>query len=202
MIQHGSPPQVRGSDSPHALEQFLRRFTPAGAGIGGQQARFRLLRSVHPRRCGDRGDFARCVSVDYGSPPQVRGSGSPAQNQHQLQRFTPAGAGIGAKSLAIVSLAPVHPRRCGDRAQAAFGAISGDGSPPQVRGSGLFATMGGTLGRFTPAGAGIGAVRHHGRHAWAVHPRRCGDRASIREEMAELAGSPPQVRGSATSCAL
>ncbi len=176
MLPIGSSPLVRGSGATSRSNSPRKRFIPARAGIGDCTSKKVRIRSVHPRRCGDRSWPAKLNNARFGSPPQVRGSALDGLQRSRLYRFTPAGAGIGGREYRRHPNTSVHPRRCGDRISLLLHCLVSSGSPPQVRGS-VHRPKGRRPGtRFTPAGAGIGLAGKRGVIRAPVHPRRCGDR--------------------------
>ena len=51
------------------------------------------------------------------------------------------------------------------------------------------------VGRFIPAGAGNGVLIERCKQSIAVHPRGCGERDALQDELALETGSSPRVRG-------
>ncbi len=174
----GSPPQVRGKLPRIYPLSFQPRITPAGAGKTSLYHLFLSCQPDHPRRCGENSPLPLKVSINTGSPPQVRGKLSNSGMALGLCRITPAGAGKTKSRTILSAVAEDHPRRCGENAlfHGYVGCISG--SPPQVRGklcdSSRFAVTPG----ITPAGAGKTLFFGRGRRTPADHPRRCGENSS------------------------
>ncbi len=69
------------------------------------------------------------------------------------------------------------------------------GSSPQARGTDLVQAHDVPHGRFIPAGAGNGRVDLTLNIAFAVHPRRRGERSTNTSRVASNFGSSPQARG-------
>ena len=69
-------------------------------------------------------------------------------------RITPAGAGNTINPIVRVFQNQDHPRRCGEHDGLMLGICNGFGSPPQVRGTQLYAINERSAIRITPAGAG------------------------------------------------
>ena len=89
----GSPPQVRGKRQKEIARAVHGRITPAGAGKTHDYAEARYWRRDHPRRCGENKPIWDIAFLTIGSPPQVRGKRSLAQDCHAVKGITPAGAG-------------------------------------------------------------------------------------------------------------
>ena len=93
VLQPGSPPQVRGKQSPCCGDYRAARITPAGAGKTAHADGFADFVRDHPRRCGENPVTAYICSRVLGSPPQVRGKLLCWFCKNCLHRITPAGAG-------------------------------------------------------------------------------------------------------------
>ena len=92
----------------------ISRITPAGAGKTGRVLRISRVRWDHPRRCGENLNDEYIITLQLGSPPQVRGKPPRLAGAGGFQRITPAGAGK-TKSTAKKAIARWdHPRRCGE----------------------------------------------------------------------------------------
>ena len=89
----GSPPQVRGKLPRIYPLSFQPRITPAGAGKTSLYHLFLSCQPDHPRRCGENSPLPLKVSINTGSPPQVRGKLFFAFAIDLYFRITPAGAG-------------------------------------------------------------------------------------------------------------
>ena len=211
----GSPPRVRGQHDHLRVRRVTVRFTPARAGTT-QVLNFRAIAiavhpracgdnvrwvrayprvAVHPRACGDNGrdEFRDCLG--HGSPPRVRGQRAFHRPVSCPMRFTPARAGTTSIPDRPQPWRSVHPRACGDNAEALRQNRPGHGSPPRVRGQLPRGNAAVAKRRFTPARAGTTGVytftqynaygtparagttiRERGIQGDApVHPRACGD---------------------------
>ena len=71
----------------------------------------------------------------------------------------------------------------------------GVGSPPQVRGKQRNFILHIGAARITPAGAGKTCRKATLASASRDHPRRCGENITAPDELGNVLGSPPQVRG-------
>ena len=145
---------MRGKPPPAWVCLRSLRITPAGA---GKTARFhtphRCYRD-HPRRCGENQYKAGTISLDEGSPPQVRGKLDKANLAYASFRITPAGAGKTKRTRFIGASLRDHPRRCGENRCGSLPYQHDLGSPPQVRGKLVSAAVFASTLRITPAGAG------------------------------------------------
>ena len=134
-----------------------------------------LARKDHPRRCGENLSRNFWITMQCGSPPQVRGKRLIFVPPVTHPGITPAGAGKTVRSARIRKLTKDHPRRCGENRLLELRAALKDGSPPQVRGKLLGAKDEKLENRITPAGAGkTFALLNVTDCAWD-HPRRCGE---------------------------
>ena len=135
------------------------------------------------------------IKSGNGSPPQVRGKREVRTTPRVTLRITPAGAGKTFSPAVNYRNKKDHPRRCGENRQAATNKAAGAGSPPQVRGKQGACINQRRYQRITPAGAGKTYYRRMVQLRLQDHPRRCGENDSLKKHIAEIAGSPPQVRG-------
>ena len=172
----GSPPRMRG-------KALLDKRTLEGIGItpayAGKSFCFRSS-SVstwdHPRVCGEKDQIQQDAARTPGSPPRMRGKAW-VKDFYKLEKgITPACAG---KSLFCFTAAvPIqdHPRVCGEKFLAVYGATALSGSPPRVRGK---ADEGFLVLRhhgITPAYAGKSALRAGCHPSRWDHPRVCGEK--------------------------
>ena len=110
-----------------------------------------------------------------GSPPQVRGKLKYGEHNWEKGRITPAGAGKTLSVILFFRCREDHPRRCGENQAKIADAANRD--------------------RITPAGAGKTCVPSSMRRTCKDHPRRCGENITAPDELGNVLGSPPQVRG-------
>ena len=93
MSWKGSPPRMRGKELRRCDPLGLCGITPAYAGKSYKAKACRLLWWDHPRVCGEK----RRVGGEYadmlGSPPRMRGKGTPARPVRHAGGITPAYAG-------------------------------------------------------------------------------------------------------------
>ena len=195
----GSSPRVRGTRLSLPERATCCRFIPAWARQTGGNEYAGAWGAVHPRVCGERDGAQRCIAVDRGSSPRVRGTRlSPRQCRHR-SRFIPACAGNADWHPEPRRGAPVHPRVCGERSPDRVTDTAASGSSPRVRGTREFSRNLALMRRFIPACAGNAATGVRWCPVMSVHPRVCGERFANVTERQNSCGSSPRVRG--TPCA-
>ena len=151
----GSPPQVRGKPTDKALDVFVERITPAGAGKTFYVGKTHWERRDHPRRCGENTVLTVYNFLALG--------------------ITPAGAGKTATESMEEIAVRDHPRRCGENCLSSVWSKEKKGSPPQVRGKPMPDGVTVFLIRITPAGAGKTIFSCFYPINNQDHPRRCGE---------------------------
>ena len=154
LLTIGSSPRVRGTPPSRNTAHLDSRFIPAGAGNAAISRFSTGAISVHPRGCGERGDFALFDRRDFGSSPRVRGTRLLQKQACIDARFIPAGAGNAPVFSRDALADAVHPRGCGERLSLAMWEANGPGSSPRVRGTPWPGARGASCCRFIPAGAG------------------------------------------------
>ena len=89
----GSPPRMRGKGTQYASCRVSYGITPAYAGkrlglfcVPGRNR-------DHPRVCGEKPDAGGLRLHDAGSPPRMRGKGTPSMGSSLYSGITPAYAG-------------------------------------------------------------------------------------------------------------
>ena len=155
--------------------------------------------------CGERLSLHHDVRSRDGSSPRVRGTWPHGGGNAQRDRFIPACAGNVSIFTSMTASFAVHPRVCGERANARTHSDTIFGSSPRVRGTyhetgGRFASN-----RFIPACAGNVRTIRFPLCDPAVHPRVCGERRLHRSRLIANIGSSPRVRGTCprlSSCPL
>ena len=136
-------------------------FTPAYMGITPACAGNRLgckrvtinLRD-HPRVCGEQAFGVGPPGRHFGSPPRVRGTDTVKGGSVAEIGITPACAGNSHRAAGTGKLAQDHPRVCGEQGGLFMRRDTGEGSPPRVRGTGLWTGSRRDCARITPACAG------------------------------------------------
>ena len=151
---HGSPPRVRGIRRLTGVIMEGMRITPAGAGNTRGAARCNRKGEDHPRGCGEYCPCCACAPDMRGSPPRVRGILAQSEAFHAYVGITPAGAGNTSATGTRIGCSEDHPRGCGEYSEGYLNVLTGQGSPPRVRGIlGVVLKLRVKL-RITPAGAG------------------------------------------------
>ena len=134
-----------------------------------------------------------------GSPPRVRGKVAMGFGHAGLCGITPARAGKSSKVLETIRRDWDHPRACGEKVAIKVENLMHKGSPPRVRGKAGHNGACGAFGRITPARAGKSPNIVEVQPCARDHPRACGEKRFRRERTLPRSGSPPRVRGKATS---
>ena len=150
---------------------------------------------VHPRVCGEQRRYSRGIQARGGSSPRVRGTGNPTSLTKLLSRFIPACAGNSPPVRSRLSVAPVHPRVCGEQKSAMIDSGLSGGSSPRVRGTVSDGARARCLSRFIPACAGNRSRRTTSVWSPTVHPRVCGEQSRPQLVRTQQSGSSPRVRG-------
>ena len=91
-----SAPRMRGKVRLCSPSFGRLRITPAGAGNRQARCSKAPLHRDHPRRCGEQHGQMRITQLQWGSPPQVRGTAKWFRFEYYIIRITP-------------------PRRCGEQ---------------------------------------------------------------------------------------
>ena len=89
----GSPPPMRGKAARSSCGLLSRGITPAYAGKSSVDAGDAWKRRDHPRLCGEKGNSKGLRGARWGSPPPMRGKGTPFASSFSPRRITPAYAG-------------------------------------------------------------------------------------------------------------
>ena len=111
----GSPPPMRGKETPKERRAQKMRITPAHA---GKRWRVRLPSSPwadHPRPCGEKFWRFRWPSWKKGSPPPMRGKVPPRLSIPNRTWITPAHAGKSGTKTLLYPCMGDHPRPCGEK---------------------------------------------------------------------------------------
>ena len=151
-------------------------ITPAYAGKSDPDTLECTHKRDHPRVCGEKLRGAVRFSTAIGSPPRMRGKACIWIPIKASVRITPAYAGKSRFRGRCRTGNGDHPRVCGEKRWAYSLAPNTLGSPPRMRGKGLFVRACHVRFRITPAYAGksfmltvFGALK-------GDHPRVCGEK--------------------------
>ena len=172
----GSPPRMRGKATPTRWNARTKGITPAYAGKSDPDTLECTHKRDHPRVCGEKLRGAVRFSTAIGSPPRMRGKACIWIPIKASVRITPAYAGKSRFRGRCRTGNGDHPRVCGEKRWAYSLAPNTLGSPPRMRGKGLFVRACHVRFRITPAYAGksfmltvFGALK-------GDHPRVCGEK--------------------------
>ena len=92
-MQIGSPPRMRGKQSPASGAFWAAGITPADAGKTPRIALIGQLCWDHPRGCGENSSVIVFFCFEVGSPPRMRGKREDLPELGFNLRITPADAG-------------------------------------------------------------------------------------------------------------
>ena len=170
-------------------------ITPAYAGKSGTNTASEATGQDHPRVCGEKLQISRSRKSQRGSPPRMRGKGSPRPAPLRCARITPAYAGKSEPRRLHEHQRKDHPRVCGEKALSPLSLYLVSGSPPRMRGKVSVFLRSEDPNGITPAYAGKRAgPEAPGRQDWD-HPRVCGEKLSAVTSATINQGSPPRMRG-------
>ena len=194
----GSPPRMRGKEQLPANSRDRVRITPAHAGKRRRRCRRRYRPRDHPRACGEKINSDGSITEDPGSPPRMRGKGTPGSPTVTAAGITPAHAGKRCPRGRPRCRRWDHPRACGEKFVNNDRRIADLGSPPRMRGKVALCSHLRKLPGITPAHAGKrdeeliqfiaaagspprmwGKVHRSAQpcvHRWD-HPRACGEKS-------------------------
>ena len=190
---------MRGKDENRKHPGTGSRITPAYAGKRPPHCAENPYRRDHPRVCGEKSQVFDFDDCHWGSPPRMRGKAARSAPRKGLGRITPAYAGKSCRAVQSHWRARDHPRVCGEKAAILRAVWVPRGSPPRMRGKAASKVSGPGSRRITPAYAGKRGSRSRAGHPEQDHPRVCGEKASVVNELFCHQGSPPRMRGKATS---
>ena len=131
----------------------------------------------------------------WGSPPRVRGTAASGQYIVVALGITPACAGNSLAPGFACAAPRDHPRVCGEQPFPGGNIRYPQGSPPRVRGTGVYSLFCRHRKRITPACAGNSSSLMPLASSRRDHPRVCGEQLSTLFVRRGLCGSPPRVRG-------
>ena len=152
---------MRGKVGGGLCADRLAGITPAYA---GKRHLLHLLcreSQDHPRVCGEKSIETDRQEWGLGSPPRMRGKGKNDAKATVFAGITPAYAGKSSRRLAYSLRIRDHPRVCGEKSCKQRLTNCKQGSPPRMRGKGIFSLIFVHLIRITPAYAGKRLKRSH-----------------------------------------
>ena len=150
----GSSPRMRGTVGRVVEHQTRPRFIPAHAGNRTQKLLGYMLRTVHPRACGEQSVDIKAPNTGTGSSPRMRGTVTGGLMPKEFGRFIPAHAGNSKSATARVRIETVHPRACGEQICRTWRYLKSCGSSPRMRGTVAVLRRIALIPRFIPAHAG------------------------------------------------
>ena len=192
----GPSPRVRGSPFPTTMTAPCPGSIPACAGKPGRAGDALLGAGVHPRVCGEAESAAEGRASSAGPSPRVRGSLEQVERPRKHLGSIPACAGKPSVHCGRSHPGRVHPRVCGEAFDAHLERLVEVGPSPRVRGSHHRPLPVARRAGSIPACAGKPLRGRTSRASARVHPRVCGEAASIRGRWGALGGPSPRVRGS------
>ena len=133
-----SPPRVRGKGCGFSGFFDLLGITPACAGKSMYRTTETPWSRDHPRVCGEKRQQHYILWSLSGSPPRMRGKVLLRSGPDAWGRITPAYAGKRHVCSAPCKGMGDHPRVCGEKGLALPLALPPQGSPPRMRGKGIF----------------------------------------------------------------
>ena len=133
--------------------------------------------------------------MQMGSPPHMRGKDVATTRSQLATGITPAHAGKSFICRCCIACSWDHPRTCGEKDFGIPAGRPGPGSPPHMRGKGLFVRRRSFSPGITPAHAGKSALNIGQGMKSRDHPRTCGEKSIIRLDSIGALGSPPHMRG-------
>ena len=114
-VPKGLPPRVRGKERQQARKHRVTRITPACAGKSNWKHRRSSKKRDYPRVCGEKQSGGRCLPVNKGLPPRVRGKGKRGTAGESVTGITPACAGKSYTVLRLLGWLRDYPRVCGEK---------------------------------------------------------------------------------------
>ena len=168
----GSSPRVRGTLFKDAGCTVGAGIIPACAGNTTVSKTSRRRSGDHPRVCGEHRDQILQNLRDLGSSPRVRGTLLRHEGLKILAGIIPACAGNTGKHSPL-----------------------SEGSSPRVRGTPTGHHPGTFCAGIIPACAGNTNQRFELLNLDKDHPRVCGEHVNVLDDVVDISGSSPRVRG-------
>ena len=137
---------------------------------------FLMNSGITPAYAGKRVASTFSLLIVKGSPPPMRGKDHVFSPVLVRARITPAYAGKRLYKLHTIFLYRDHPRLCGEKRTAGRLENQYSGSPPPMRGKGIFFRSISAFSRITPAYAGKRNFLSQHQCFQQDHPRLCGEK--------------------------
>ena len=134
-VGDGSSPRVWGTLHVSSIANSMSRFIPACVGNSTGRVLSALVRTVHPRVCGELSSNPSAGARSSGSSPRVWGTLSRPSLTMGLGRFIPACVGNSGAVQTGSSMVSVHPRVCGELRLTGNQNLWIGGSSPRVWGT-------------------------------------------------------------------
>ena len=134
VLRHGSSPRVRGKLHQDPGGAQSGGLIPARAGKTPARRASSRRRRAHPRACGENIIVMAGLLSGLGSSPRVRGKRPPLVLFGAAVGLIPARAGKTVRGGGACTLAPAHPRACGENLVRRVPGDEEVGSSPRVRG--------------------------------------------------------------------
>ena len=195
----GSPPRMRGKVFFQGNVFLHNGITPAYAGKSRRKWGERWLRWDHPRVCGEKKLLYSPDLFFRGSPPRMRGKVVQDHHVKGPGGITPAYAGKSPPGCTGFPRCRDHPRVCGEKDETAAFISLLRGSPQRMRGKVVLGFPPPLPPGITPAYAGKRDKRIFAGIQCRDHPRVCGEKCRNILPVSLGQGSPPRMRGKATT---
>ena len=127
----------------------------------------------------------------------MRGKGGASRPSWPPAGITPAYAGKRVMRRRSFAVLRDHPRVCGEKFGISCNPSPTGGSPPRMRGKGMYAVHPARAWGITPAYAGKSTRPCSSIVQYGDHPRVCGEKRPVRRGACSGLGSPPRMRGKA-----
>ena len=129
----------------------------------------------------------------------MRGKAETPQDSKQHRRITPAYAGKSSRYIDFERSTQDHPRLCGEKVRELCDTVMTLGSPPPMRGKDTADHFVRHIFGITPAYAGKSFPRPFRGPGSRDHPRLCGEKSLRFRQHLPFRGSPPPMRGKAST---
>ena len=193
---------MRGKVSALVFPAAPSRITPAYAGKRQIDTLREQGNGDHPRLCGEKKESRLQSCLHLGSPPPMRGKEQKAVASPPFVGITPAYAGKSSGGFRVTLRLGDHPRLCGEKPGRALTVSTMLGSPPPMRGKAAVFQKCRHPVRITPAYAGKSCNHFCFSFVCQDHPRLCGEKHSTDGCFPAVYGSPPPMRGKASTSSL
>ena len=190
---------MRGKGADHLRSEVCLGITPACAGKSLLARTSSACPWDHPRVCGEKRQNLGPHTARKGSPPRMRGKVNQYVHDELRLGITPACAGKRRQPVHRATPRQDHPRVCGEKFFLLCCCAILKGSPPRMRGKGLWLVADFVFLGITPAYAGKSYAPAFSFPILEDHPRVCGEKRLMVLVFFAVLGSPPRMRGKACS---